>query len=190
MNSKLNPDQKIEGLQEITICDFWSWAYSDVLSNRNRSIFAEFIVGAALDITDNSRVEWDAVDLRYKDFKIEVKSAAYVQSWLQKMLSPIQFDIAKKRPWDALTNEYDDEQTRFSDCYVFCLYAETDYDKADVLNLNSWDFYVVSTGDLNNKFNDQKSIALSTLNKLCDSVPYSDLKKTVDEILGLRSYFG
>ena len=81
--------------------DFWSWAYSDILSNRNRSIFAEFIVGSALGVVDSPRVEWDAVDLRYKGKKIEVKASAYLQSWPQKKLSHIVFDIAKKRAWEC-----------------------------------------------------------------------------------------
>lgn len=33
---------------DLTVGDFWRWAYSDILSNRNRGIFAEFLVGAAL----------------------------------------------------------------------------------------------------------------------------------------------
>jgi hypothetical protein len=60
-------------------CDvggFWSWAYSDVLSNVNRSIFAEFLVASALELTHEPRVEWDAVDLRYHGHGIEVRSAA------------------------------------------------------------------------------------------------------------------
>ncbi len=62
---------------------------SDLLSNRNRSIFAEFLVGAALGVLDKPRVEWDAFDLIYQGKKIEVKSSAYLQSWQQNSPSRI-----------------------------------------------------------------------------------------------------
>jgi len=62
---KLNPEDRILGVEGLSLGDFWSWAYSDILSNRNRSVFAEFIVGSALGVIDEPRIEWDAVDLRY-----------------------------------------------------------------------------------------------------------------------------
>ena len=40
--------EPIPGANGVTVGDFWQWAYSDILSNRNRSIFAEYIVGVAL----------------------------------------------------------------------------------------------------------------------------------------------
>ena len=67
-----------------TVGDFWAWAYSDILNNVDRAVFAEFVVGMALGVTDAPRVEWDDVDLRYRGKNIEVKSAAYVQSWHQE----------------------------------------------------------------------------------------------------------
>lgn len=87
MIKKLSGTEKIGGFENLTVNDFWSWAYSDILSNRNRSILAEFVVATALGEFNNPRVEWDAVDLRYRDKKIEVKSAAYIQSWHQTKLS-------------------------------------------------------------------------------------------------------
>ena len=62
--AKINPNNPIIGIEKRTVSDFWAWAYSDILSNRNRSIFAEFLVALALGVTDEPRVEWDAVDVR------------------------------------------------------------------------------------------------------------------------------
>lgn len=59
------PADPIPGISGLTVCDFWRWAYSDILSNRNHSIFADFIVGVALGVVDRPRVEWDGVDLHY-----------------------------------------------------------------------------------------------------------------------------
>ncbi len=50
---KLTCDHPIVDDTETCVGDFWSWAYSDILSNRNRSIFAEFIVGSALGVVDS-----------------------------------------------------------------------------------------------------------------------------------------
>ena len=119
----LKANQLIPGLSGKTVGDFWSWAYSDILNNRNRAIFAEYIVGSALDVVNEPRVEWDSVDLKYKGKGIEVKASAYLQSWRQGGLSKIVFDVAKKIPWDAQTNKYAKEPCRVADCYVFCVYT-------------------------------------------------------------------
>ncbi len=37
-------DTPIDGLDGLTVGDFWSWAYSGVLSNANRGVLVEFIV--------------------------------------------------------------------------------------------------------------------------------------------------
>ena len=75
------------------LLDFWSWSLSDILSNASRGRFAEFIIGTAIDLNPkNLRAEWDAYDLTSNDgIKIEVKSAAYIQSWNQKDFSIISF---------------------------------------------------------------------------------------------------
>jgi hypothetical protein len=92
----------------VTVGDYWSWAYSDILSNTDRAVFTEFVVGTALGVTDAPRVEWDAVDLRYGDKTIEVKSSVYVQSWHQEQDPPsqISFDLKERLSWDAATNTY------------------------------------------------------------------------------------
>lgn len=177
---KLTSDDPIIGNIEICVGDFWSWAYSDILSNRNRSIFAEFIVGSALGVVDTPRTEWDYVDHRYNKKTIEVKSAAYVQSWSQEKPSTIKFDIGKKIPWDAATNTVGTEPMRSADCYVLCLYTETDVKRANVLNLDDWKFYVLSTKTINGKFKDQKSVTLSRITAVCDPVAYDGLKKAID----------
>ena len=62
----LSMDTKICGMGNATVCDFWTWAYSDILSNRNRGIFAEYIVSHALSADTEARLEWDAYDCFYR----------------------------------------------------------------------------------------------------------------------------
>src|SRR5882762_236522 len=88
---KRDPSTPIVGLNDAKLGDYWSWAYSDVLSNVNRSVFAEFLVARALGLDANPRIEWDAYDLNYSGIRIEVKAAGRLQSWKQRANSPIKF---------------------------------------------------------------------------------------------------
>jgi hypothetical protein len=181
----LTPDQKIIGLDGVTVGDFWSWAYSDILSNRNRSVFAEFLVGTALGVVDSPRVEWDAVDLNYKAKKIEVKSAAYVQSWQQQKPSRIVYNIGKKKSWDAATNTYSPEPLRAADCFVFCLLTGDDSSKVNVLDISAWHFYVLLTEQINQELLEQKSIRIEKIQQLCQPVSHAQLRACIDRVLQL-----
>ena len=75
-NQNAKHNESIIGHENLTVGDFWSWAYSDILSNQNISIIAEFIVGSSLCVIDTPRIEWDDVNLHCNNKKIEVKSAA------------------------------------------------------------------------------------------------------------------
>lgn len=187
---KLDTNTPILHMGNLTLGDFWSWAYSDLLSNGNRSVFAEFIVGTALGATATPRREWDAVDLRYGDKTIEVKASAYTQSWEPSAKpSPIQFDIGKKLGWDAATNTYGTTLARAADCYVFCLHNERDREQAlmRILDVASWEFYVVATRELERFYTNQKSLRLSRLLTHCSPVTYDRLRATVDAALTLPS---
>lgn len=132
------------GAAGLSLGQFWAWAYSDVLSNRNRGILAEFLVGAALDVLDPPRVEWAAYDHLYRGRRIEVKAASYIQQWAQPRRSTISFDIAPKLP-DNIVRGGQLVRARTADCFVFGLFGATDPVIADVLDLGSWQFYVVAS---------------------------------------------
>lgn len=145
---------------------YWRWAYSDHLSNSQRGVLAEYNVGQALGATQKPRVEWDRYDLVSPEgITVEVKSAAYVQSWEQPKLSEITFDIAPKLWWDAETNTYATEKSRSSMVYVFCVLGEQDQTKVNPLDLDQWFFFVASTKQLNEWFKEQKSVRMSMLEK-------------------------
>lgn len=182
---KLSPDTPIVGLEHVNIVDFWSWAYSDILVNTNRSVMAEFLVGSALGVITKPRIEWDECDLIYREKKIEVKCSAYIQSWKQDELSKIVFDIAKKMAWDARTNTIKKEPIRVSDCYVFCLYTEKNKESATILDLSFWEFYVVNTTLLTEQMGDQKRIGLARLSNMCKPVKIDRLKESIDKELGI-----
>lgn len=180
---KLTGDEPILGADGATVFDFWRWGFSDILSNAERGVFAEFLVSSALGVTSEPRVEWDAVDLKYRGIGIEVKSSAYLQSWQQSKPSAIRFDIARKRSWDASTNTTSKDLRRSADIYAFCLFRTKDAESANVLDMDQWEFYVVSTATINDEFGEQKTVALSRVAAISNAVPYSCLRSSVDGVV-------
>lgn len=167
---------------EFELCDFWRWSMSDLVSNATRGRLAEFIVAKALSIsTDTVRDEWGSYDLKTpEEIKVEVKSAAYVQSWHQSKLSAISFRTPKTLAWDPETNQQDRESKRQADVYVFALLWHQDKPTIDPLNVRHWQFYVLPTAVLDDRTRSQHSITLRTLNVLAGGcVAYEELRSVV-----------
>lgn len=165
--------------------EFWTWAYSDFLSNAGRGVLAEFIVGKALGCTNGQRTEWDAYDLKLDTGQaIEVKSAAYLQSWPQTKPSTIRFDIAKKLSWYSAQNTIAKQTERPADIYVFCVFAEMDRHEANPLDVNQWFFLAASTSMINTTFPNQKSVGLSVLEGSgLTRLSYSELSTVIQGML-------
>ncbi len=152
----------------ITVMDFWRWAFSDLTDNTQRGVMAEFLVYSSLNknvLPDTQvRENWNSFDVTSPSGRrIEVKSAAYLQSWTTDFPSQIQYDIAPKLAWDG--KNYATEAKRNCDLYVFCLYTALTHDKS-ILDLDYWEFYVLPTSTLNIRIPNQKTISLSSLLKL------------------------
>lgn len=149
---------------DVTVGDFFVWAYSDLLSNALRGVLAEFIVGSALGACTGRRTEWEPYDLvTPSGVTVEVKSAAYIQSWAQRAPSRITFGIAPARAWDAVTATFGDDRRRQSDVYVFALLAEQDTARIDPLDLDQWLFFVLPTRMLDERVPGQQTLALTRL---------------------------
>ena len=161
--------------------DFWRWSYSDLVSNATRGVLAEFIVARALGLAENDvRDEWAPFDLCTDEgVKVEVKSAAYVQSWHQKKLSVISFVVPKTRGWDPDTGEFGQTPRRKADVYVFALLAHRDKATVDPMDLNQWEFYVLPTKVLDERQRSQHSITLPSLQRLVQPVGFARLAEAV-----------
>ena len=147
----------------IKLLEFWQWSASNLLSNNLRGHLAEFLVASAAGTAATTRIEWDSSDvLTRKGSRVEVKSAAYVQAWKRKP-SDIKFRIGPTKKWDWEMDMFTEEADRFSDYYVFCLLAEKDSEKVDPTDLSQWEFYLVSTAELNTSFPKQKTLPLAAL---------------------------
>ncbi len=182
---KLAPSERLIGC-DASVSDFWAWAYSDLILNIDRAVFAEFIVGRALDVTEGTRRVWDCVDHKYKGKKIEVKATGCAQRWRQgKKRSPPSFDIAKRVcvKWGEPAAEDGAPAIRSADCYVFCIHTDKEAATANALDLNHWKFLVISKEKLNREFGDQKSVACSVIRKHCEETDFKGLRKAVNACL-------
>lgn len=165
------------------LLSFWQWSASDLVSNATRGVLAEYIVARALGLqAEGVRNEWAAYDLQTEDgVKVEVKSAAFVQSWHQERLSTIQFLVRKTKATDPETNMYSQERRRRADVYVFALLAHRDKLSIDPLDLGQWQFYVLPTSVLDARQRSQHSITLRSVQDLCGSpVGYGELAEAVN----------
>lgn len=168
-----------------SLLDFWRWSVSDLVSNATRGRLAEFIVASAvgIDVGSAIRDEWQAFDLRTQTgVKIEVKSAAYLQTWFQKRESRILFGVERRRGWDADTGEQQREAGRHADVYVFALLAHRgDKTKLDPLDVGQWRFWAVSAANLDGYKRSQHCITLKSLVHLAgEGVRYPDLRGLVE----------
>ena len=164
---------------------FQSWALGNLVGNTNRGIFAEWLVGQALGAIgrDDERKEWDETDLSYGDVTVEVKASGRGQSWKQNRPSVPEFDIEpRKSTWNARTGEEQkhDLPKRVADVYVFCLHEPVPATSENVRDLAVWRFWVVSTRTLDDELGPQKSVRLSTLNRLAEPIGWSDIRTAVD----------
>ena len=172
------------GLEEkFSVLDFWSWSTSDLVINITCGIVAEFLVAQALDAKEKVRIEWAPHDITTPEgISVEVKSAAYFQSWDQEKLSAIQFNYEKTTPLDEKNGGYRGEVRRAAQVYVFALLSEKDdKSKVDPLNLEQWRFYVMPTKSLENRKRSQQSITLHSL-----EVEKNDLKVEIVDFSGLK----
>jgi hypothetical protein len=167
----------------VKVQDFWKWAFSDLLNNTNRGLFAEFLVAYALGLTDNVREEWAPYDLQTENgLHIEVKSAAFVQSWAQEDYTSIRFNIRETRAWDKDTGTYQEISKRQADIYIFAIQIHKDQKSVDCLNTSQWEFYVLPTHIMNKVAGSQMTIGLTSLKKLCAPIGFAELPSILEKV--------
>lgn len=167
---------------------FQQWALGNLVENGNRGIFAEWLVGQALGAIgpNEYRQEWDAWDLLYGagEWKIEVKAAGRGQTWPQVKPSVPRFDIAPRAwMWDPSDKEWITGPARPADVYVFCLHEPRKATNENVLDPHCWQFWVLSSRQLDRDLPEQKSVGISTLTGLAAPTSWSELRAAVDRCI-------
>ena len=144
---------------------FLRWNSGHLLENRTRGAYAEWLVHRALGLDPGQhRVEWAEVDVTFGSITLEVKSAAFVQSWQQARPSTISFPI----------------EQRVATAYVFCLLAEEDPELVNPQELSQWLFWVVPTAKLHR---DRRSIGLLPLIRAYgDGLRFEELASRIEAL--------
>lgn len=164
------------------LMDFWRWAYSNLKSNAVRGVFAEYLVGRALNVTmDNPRVEWDAYDLKTQEgVTVEVKTGAYVQAWTApERSSQVRYSGLLARSWiEGTVGSYSDHPAVRADVYVFALQTCRNPDAYRATDKTQWEFRVVP-GPVVQQWG-QRSVGLNRLISLGYApVTYEQLREAV-----------
>ena len=167
----------------ITVLNYWQWAHSDVLENVQRGIFAEYLVACALGITEAARIGWASYDLSYPglrrpEYKIEVKSSAYLQSWEQSKHSTISFGIGEKIVFEPGMPASDPRYS--ADCFVFCVFEHREAETANVLDPEQWYFYVVPIDRLIDFCGSKKRVVEGRIKRITTAVRFQELKERID----------
>jgi hypothetical protein len=175
------------GENSLDIQGFYRWAMGDLVDNRNRGIFAEWLVGQALGVVRERDVrhEWDAYDLLYGEVKVEVKASGLSQTWNLYEPSKPNLNIAPRwRHWVAETDVWieHDQPVRFADVYVFCLHESVPATNENVRDPASWKFWVIPTREINDELGDQKTVGLATLSRIAAPIRWSGIKAEVDHL--------
>jgi hypothetical protein len=125
-----------------TVRDFWSFALSDLQSNVTRGVLAEFLVARAVGAEESVRASWDNYDVTAPDgTRIEVKSAAYLQSWRQRTHSQIRFNGLSGLRWDDEAGWGEEREVR-ADVFVFGVQICRTHADFDPLDVGQWEWYV------------------------------------------------
>lgn len=162
----------------VNVEQYWAWSHSNLSANIERGIVAEFLVASALGVDGdpNLRDPWGDSDIIVGDMRVEVKASAYIQDWNQKDFSRIVFSGLRGR-WliegvdnqgDSIPPELNTEpggKNYKSHVYVLTVQKHQDHGTFDLLDLNQWDFYVLSRQEIINVTKKRNSLSLKALLK-------------------------
>lgn len=171
----------------ITMLNFWQWAYSDLSNNVSIAVFSDYIVATSLG---TAHLKKEPVSFMWRrpyaimskeGYRVEVKTAAYTQSLDKDDPTFIEFRIAPARLEDKSGNcKRFSPPKRHSDVYVFSVYKGLKADESP-LNLDLWEFYILPTRILDETKPTQKTLTLHSLMKLgplrCDFYGIGDTIK-------------
>lgn len=172
-------------LEDATVQNFWQWAFSNLLFNDVRGVFAEWLVAKLLNIPLSNTIrdswgEWDL--LTSEGVKIEVKTSAYLQAWKQKgRYSQIKFSGLKGQVFNPELNRHTGEATFNADIYVLCLQIHRDKQTYNALDLEQWRFLVLTKAEMKQK--NYRSLTLSDARVEKESVTASEFCKKANELI-------
>ena len=177
----------------LNMARFQQWATGNLVENRNRGIFAEWLVGQGLQALDGQkfRQEWIPWDLQYRKARIEVMASGRSQAWDPPRPSKPSFGIAvPKQIWCEKTKKWhqNDQRTRPAHVYVFCLHKPVPATNANVADPTTWEFWVLPAQVLDDQLGEQKTVRPTRLDGLAKRIGsgrlgWSEIKSAVDRLI-------
>lgn len=142
MSELLSGDERLRlagtPIDDATTLHFWRWAFSDLRQNALRGVFAEWVVANLLGIERACRDPWAECDLvTATGLRIEVKAAAYRQSWHEDGAPPSKIVFGGLHGRRLQNGRYVETGTYNADLYIFCLIDNRDL-AADPFDLDCW----------------------------------------------------
>ena len=182
-------------IENLTVQDFWAWAHSALSANVERGVVAEFLVAAALGVVRDSNVRdpWADSDVIVPDgvtpkgmIHIEVKSGSYIQDWDHADYSKIIFSRLRGRAvaidgsgilegMEGLPGE----KTYKSHVYVLCVQKHMEQESFSILDLDQWDFFVLSRAEVIAVSGNGDSLALKKIEKDFGVTLYAELANQI-----------
>jgi len=180
-------------LPDASMLNFWQWAYSDLMDNVNRGVFAEWMVAKLLKLSfTGPRPPWQAWDITTPEgVRIEVKASAYVHSWTPPEApdapaakpTRIEFTNLRTRAFvDAAQTQYAEDPTYNADLYVFCMQTNPDPTKWDALDLSQWEFFLLPNAAL--LAHGYKSVSLNTVRTMsCGALTATEFQEEAQAMI-------
>lgn len=184
-----------EPIETLTVNDYWAWAHSALSSNVERGVVAEFLVAAALGVAhgSNLRDPWADSDVIVPNritpegmIHVEVKSGSYIQDWDQREYSRIVFSRLRGRAvaidGSGILEELNGlpgEKTYKSHVFVFCVQKHKEQDSFNILDIDQWEFFVLSRAEVIKLSGTGDSLSLKRAQNHFPSTPYAQLANQI-----------
>lgn len=127
------------------VLDFWRWGFSDLRSNVVRGVLAEYLVASAVGADlSRPRDAWADYDCTSRDgIRVEVKSTATWQSWVQRGRSDLRFGRLRGQAQES-GGGYAGIRTVRADVFVFGVHDCPTPEDYDPLDLSQWSWWLLS----------------------------------------------
>lgn len=181
---RLEGGRRFKGVEGVTLGDFWTWAFSDLVGERTLGSLAEFVVGLSLENLERPR-SGRSPSLLYLGKRIEIRTVLWSGAMDRRTLQTTRFEVTP--PSIDGDGEGGEVHERPVDCYVFCLLSMSVMGSGDPTDMRNWDFFVVEPEGLEEALGGRRSIRLQELCHIAMPLTHEQLRGAVRAALFVLS---